>query len=352
MITIFTPSFADESDTNAQNLTVKVIVARMSPRKFHVTMLHEGAPDPRIANRPNTRLLRCGKHGTTARILWQILRTVPDVYFFPRAGPLDAAFLALRRTLHMKAAVVTYIVSGGLYNPVPPPPTMVRNARAADLVFANSHYLSELVQSRIGVTAGVLYDGIDRRFFFPSDRDPVAPGRLTVLFAGSLRPYKRVDLVVRQAARWPSVNFRIAGTGEEERNCRKLAADLGCANVTFMGHLTSQEVGEEMRQADIFFFPSILEGHPQVLGQAAACALPAIAMNIYRPEYVIDGKTGFLADSDEDLNTKLAMLIEQPALRVSMGKAAALHSTKFDWDQITLQWEAAFEEAFAQRRKR
>jgi glycosyltransferase involved in cell wall biosynthesis len=351
MITIFTPSFADESDTNAQNLTVKEIVARISPQDFHVTMLHEGVPDPRIATRPNTRLIRCGNHGTTARILWQLLRKIPDVYFFPRAGPLDTGFLALRRRLYLKTAVVTYIVSGGLYNPEPPPATMMRNAREADLVFANCNYLSELVQARLGVPAGVRYDGIDRRFFFPAGRRSTQRP-VTVLFAGSLRPYKRADLLVRHAARWAKVNFRIVGKGEEEQRCRNLAAELKCLNVTFVGHLSSPEVGEEMRQADIFLLPSILEGHPQVLGQAAACGLPAIAMNIYRPEFVIDGKTGFLAESDEDLGRSLDTLIKHPELRISMGHAAAIHSQTFDWDEITVQWQDAIVDAVSKRRKR
>jgi len=107
-----------------------------------------------------------------------------------------------------------------------------------------------------------------------------------------------------------------------------------------------------MRQADIFFFPSILEGHPQVLGQAAACGLPCVAMNIYRPEYVVHGKTGYLADSDSELGEALARLLAQPALRNSMGEAAALHSKGFNWDGITLKWAEGFAEAIAKRRRR
>ena len=48
-----------------------------------------------------------------------------------------------------------------------------------------------------------------------------------------------------------------------------------------------------MRRADLFLFPSILEGHPQVLGQASACGLPSIAMNLYRPDYVLNRESGF-----------------------------------------------------------
>jgi len=350
MITIFTPSFADEADTNAQNLTVKEVVARLDSGKAAVTMLHEGAVDPRIAARPNTRLLHWHKHGNTVRTMCHLLGRPPDVYFFPREGPLDAAFLSLRPKLRLKTALVTYIVTGGLYFE-PYPSVRVRNIREADTVLANNTYLSQLLHEKMGVNAGIVYDGIDRRYFFP----PI-PGRnssraVSVLFAGSLRSYKRVPLVVQQAARWPQVQFRIAGMGEEEQKCRMLASDLRCSNVEFLGHLPSPRVGEEMRRADIFFFPSILEGHPQVLGQAAACGLPSLAMNIYRPDYVVNGKTGFLSDSDADLFEKLDFLIGDSKQRQAMGEAAVTHVRKFDWDGIAAQWLEVFEEVVARRQR-
>ncbi|HUA13885.1 MAG TPA: glycosyltransferase [Verrucomicrobiae bacterium] len=351
MIRVFTPSLADEADTNAQNLSVKEIAARLDPAKTAITMLHIGAVDPRIAARPNTTLLRWRAHGNTPRIVLRLLTSVPDVYFFPREGPLDAAFLRLRRSLGLKTAVVTYVVSGGLYNPEPPRPTLARNVREADLVFGNCRYLGALVRERMGVNAGIRYDGIDRRFFYPPAQVK-SGGELIVLFAGSLRGYKRADLVVRQAARWPQIRFRILGRGEEEQRCRDMAASLGCSNVDFVGHLSSQQVGEEMRRADVFFLPSIVEGHPQVLAQAAACGLPAVAMNLYRPEFVIHQQTGFLADSDEELQQQLDTLLTQPELRRTMGRAAAQHSLRFDWDEIAGQWQEAFEEAIRKRRQR
>ena len=74
-----------------------------------------------------------------------------------------------------------------------------------------------------------------------------------------------------------------------------------CRNIEFLGHLTPTELGGEMRNSDVFLFPSILEGHPQVLGQASACGLPSIAMNLYRPDYVLNGESGFLVESDAEL---------------------------------------------------
>jgi len=350
MITIFTPSFADEADTNAQNLSVKEIVARLDPDRAAVTMFHEGAVDPRIASRPNTTLLSWRQHGNTLRTAWQILRRVPDVYFFPREGLLDAAFLSMRRYFRWKTAVVTPVVSGGLHSRTYPP-ARLRNIHEADAVFANSDNLAQLVREKLGVNTGTIHDGIDHRYWFPPEpgRDPREP--VTVLYAGSMRPYKRVPVVVRQAARWPGARFRIAGIGEEERLCRNLAVELKCANVEFLGHLSLSQLGNEMRGADIFLFPSVIEGHPQVLGQAAASGLPAVAMEVYRPDYVVNGTTGFLVDNDDELAEKLDLLIREPQLRQSMGEAAVAHAQRFDWDVIARKWQQAFEEAVAMRRK-
>jgi glycosyltransferase involved in cell wall biosynthesis len=352
MITVFTPSFADEADTNAQNLTVKEVAARLSPEKFRLVMLCENSPDPRIANRPYTRLLRWRRRGNTLRILADCLRHIPDVYFFPREGPLDGAFFTLRKRLKLKTAVVTYVVSGGLYNPEPVRASLARNVREADTVFTNARYLSNLVRERLGAEAGIRYDGIDRRFYFPPSMAAPSRGQPAVLCAGSLRPYKRTSLVIQQATRWPDVQFRIAGCGEEDQKCRALAAAVGCRNVTFLGHLSAYQLGEEMRCAGIFFFPSILEGHPQVLLQAAASGLPVVAMNVYRPEYVIHERTGFLVATDKELGAKLELLIRNPQLRKSMAEAAVSHAQQFDWDVIARQWEEAFTQAVAKRRAR
>jgi glycosyltransferase involved in cell wall biosynthesis len=351
MITIFTPSSADEANTNAQNLSVKEIVARLDPARASVTLLHEGAVDPRIAARPNTKLLRWQAHGNTLRTVWQILKTPPDVYFFPREGPLDAAFLELRRYLRLKTALVTYIVSGGLYNQ-PYSPARIRNIREADVVLANNTYLGQLLKEKLNVDARISYDGIDRRYFFPPAIPRTGNGTVSVFCAGSFRSYKRMPLVVREAARQPQVRFRIAGTGEEEEACKQLAVELGCRNIEFLGHLSPAAVGEEMRRADVFFFPSVVEGHPQVLLQAAGSGLPVIAMNVYRPDAVVSGATGFLVNRDEELSEKLDVLIRQPDLRRAMSEAASAHAQKFDWDVIASEWLDAFEQTVARRRER
>ena len=343
LIKIFTPSFADETDSNAQNLTVKEVVARLDPERFRVTMFYEHAPDPRIAIRPNSILWQWRRRGNTLRTLLRMLTDVPDIYFFPREGPLDEKFFALRRTLGWHTRVVTYIVSGAV-GLVSPPPGQLRNLAQANAVYGNCRYLTRLLINKLGFHADTIYDGVDRRYYFPPEwKDYESQKGLTVLYAGSFRPYKRVDLVVKQAARWPQLEFRLAGRGEEEEACRRLASELGCANVHFLGHLGQAELGNEMRRANIFLFPSELEGHPQVLLQAAGCGLPCIAMNLYHPDSIVNGETGFLVGSTDEFAQKFDALVKDPALRATMSKAAVRHATLFDWDQVAAQWTQAFE---------
>lgn len=349
-ITIFTPSFADQNNTNAQNLTVKEIVSRLCPEQFRVIMISDGKPDPRIAGRKNTELLPYYKHGNAAQLLIRSLACRPDIYFYPRFGPLDHAVFALRKNLRLRTAVVTHIVS--TMNNAAEGSLVARSIVEGDAVFANSVYVAETVRQRFGVMAETIYNGIDRRFFFPRDDSASTDNDaqpLTVLYAGSFRPSKRVELVVEQAARWPHVQFRLLGRGETEAHCRSLSRKYNCRNVSFLGHLPLAEVGEEMRKAHIFLFPSIVEGHPQVLGQAAACGLPAIAMNVYHPEYVLHGETGFLAESDTEMVQHLEMLLFDSAMRRLMSLAAIRHSRAFDWDRVTERWTEVFQTVVAQR---
>lgn len=350
-ITIFTPSFADEDNTNAQNLTVKEIVSRLPEDRFRVVMICNGVPDPRIRTRKNTKLLPYYKHGNTAQLLARCLLSRPDVYFYPRYGPLDGMVFALCKNLRINMAVVTHIVM--VVNDVTGVGLFARSILQGDAVFANSDYVARTVEHRFGVSTETIHNGIDRRFFFPSNE--LGRGNnnrpITVLYAGSFQPRKRVELVIQHASLRPNVNFRLVGQGETESTCRELAKKLGCPNVAFLGLQNQAQLGEEMRRAHIFLFPSILEGHPQVLGQAAACALPAVAMNAYRPDYVINGQTGFLVESDQELSEKLDSLLSDNELRRSMGAAAAQHSLKFDWDRIAARWAEVFSEVVDKRLK-
>jgi hypothetical protein len=140
-ITIFTPSSADEDNTNAQNLTVKEIVARLPPEQFRVIMISEGRPDPRIATRGNTDLVRWTEHWNTVRLLRRCFFPRPDIYFFPRCGPLDRAFFESRKCLGKSTALVSYVVM--MMNDLTDTGLIGRSIIEADRLCSNSKYVAD-----------------------------------------------------------------------------------------------------------------------------------------------------------------------------------------------------------------
>jgi glycosyltransferase involved in cell wall biosynthesis len=113
-------------------------------------------------------------------------------------------------------------------------------------------------------------------------------------------------------------------------------------NVKLLGPLDPTSLRSVYRQSDIFLFPSVWEGSPKVVLEAAACGLPVIVRNSYAPETVLHGITGYQAASDDEIVKYLDTLIANRELRRNFGHAGRAHSTKFDWDVIAREWEQAF----------
>jgi glycosyltransferase involved in cell wall biosynthesis len=347
-IRIFTEVCGAAANNNAQSLTVKEIVSRLDPERFHVMMMNSGGPvDERLKARPNTNFVHARAHGTAARLIIECLRFRPDIYFYPLASPFNEVYLGIRKGLRLKSKVVVHVVGmaslhrrlrrdwfGG--------ESVYRAIRQADAVFGNSDAVAQDISQVFGVKAGTIHNGVDRRFFYPRPEGHLKE-RLRVLYVGSFRPYKRVQYVIRQAARHPEADFCLVGEGEDKALCMRLAQELGCRNVEFAGKMTPAQVGDQMRCSDLFFFPSVVEGHPQVLAQAAACGLPCIARDIYRPDSVAHNRTGFLAADEGKMGEYLDTLLADGTMRAQFGAAGIEHAMQFDWDRIAQRWAEVFE---------
>jgi glycosyltransferase involved in cell wall biosynthesis len=170
-----------------------------------------------------------------------------------------------------------------------------------------------------------------------------------VLFAGSLRPFKGPQLLLRAAAKFRAADFVIVGDGMLATELRGRIASERLANVRLTGALGRSALREQYREADIFLFPSQWEGSPKVISEAAACGLPVIARSDYQPETVVDEQTGYLGSSDDSLLDRLEKLITDSQLRHKMGRASRSHIERFDWDPIVHRWEEIFLRLTAER---
>jgi glycosyltransferase involved in cell wall biosynthesis len=213
------------------------------------------------------------------------------------------------------------------------------HVRRADRVIATSLYSAERIATFYGVerqTIRVVPELIDLAVWERAlSAAPVEPGRPRVLCVAHLYRRKRVDVLLRAFARvGGNAVLRIAGVGPEKSRLERLAGQLGIAGrVDFLGHLPFARLVAEYRNAAAFALPSAQEGFGIVFLEAMASSLPVVAARAAAvPEVVVDGSTGLLTPpgDDEALATGLMSLLEDDAIRRSMGSAGRERVRQFD----------------------
>jgi glycosyltransferase involved in cell wall biosynthesis len=269
-----------------------------------------------------------------------------EILFYLKSSPASKMYLQLRQKWMDSRVVVGTIESqSDLHNEPTVEPDAIRlweeTILRSDVLFSNSHSVQRSLAKQYGLPSQVVPTGVDTKFFTPAWNRPPNP-RLAVLFVGSLRPFKQPQLVLEAARRFPQADFFIVGDGLMARELKNRVRDEKLVNVFLPGLMGEQSLRQQYQKADIFLFPSGWEGSPKVILEAAAAGLPVIVRNNYEPETAIDGTTGYLVDSDEELFGRLERLLQNPDLRRALGLAGRKHSERFDWDIVTRQWEEIF----------
>jgi glycosyltransferase involved in cell wall biosynthesis len=345
-VRILVDSFADVGLTNAQMSNAREIIRRLDPSRFQVSVFHVDRPDPRIAGRANTRLIRLPRKRQTVRILQEFLVGRHEILFYIKSSPATKLYVRLRQRWKDKRVVVGTIESqSDLRNEPTLTPQAIHLWEAtilrSDFLFSNSHAVKCSLAREYNLASDVVPTGVDTKFFIPAGDCPLR-ARPRVLFVGSLRPFKQPHMLLEAARKFARADFFIVGDGPMAEGLKDRVRCEKLGNVFLLGTRTENSLQQEYREADIFLFPSLWEGSPKVILEAAASGLPVIARNDYEPETVIDGQTGYLVGSDEELFARLEQLINHSELRRSLGLAGRKHSERFDWDIITRRWEEIF----------
>jgi glycosyltransferase involved in cell wall biosynthesis len=346
-IRILVDSLADEDTLNAQMTNARDIMSRLDATRFHVSTFVVGKPDPKLVERPATRLIQLPQRRQTVRILKEFAWGRHDIVFYIKPSPAAKLYLGLRpRWLDRRVVIGLVESQSDLRNE----PTVKseqlhiweRTILRSDVLFSNSSSVKRSLEKEYGLGSEVVSTGVDTKFYTPA-WDRTSNSRVRVLFVGALRPFKGPQLLLSAAAQLPGADFVIIGDGVMAAELEARAKGEGLVNVEFARGLKPIALREQYRRADIFLFPSRWEGSPKVILEAAACGLPVIARSDYRPETVVDGRTGYLGASDQELLDRLAELITSRERRAEMGRLSRAHSERFDWDGITRRWEDIFE---------
>ncbi|HVU62793.1 MAG TPA: glycosyltransferase family 4 protein [Phycisphaerales bacterium] len=137
--------------------------------------------------------------------------------------------------------------------------------------------------------------GIDPELFsWPGERPDQA--RLTFLFAGRLVPYKCPDIAIEAFAASEELRRHrlvIVGEGPERGRLEELVATHALGDtVQILGKRTQAEVGELMRRAEVFVFPSVRELGAGVVIEAMACGCVPVVVGYGGPAALVTEQTG------------------------------------------------------------
>ena len=165
------------------------------------------------------------------------------------------------------------------------------------------------------------------------------------VYVGRLAPSKGVSVLLSAFKRlhdaYPLCRLAVIGSGPEQNNLRELASqlELGSA-VTFLGHVTPQEVFKFLKQKGFAtVVPSLWEeAFGRVVIESMAMGVPVIASKMGgMAELIIDGENGLLVSpgNSEELSVAMRLLIENPCQHESFSKMGLIFVKKFGVKEVT-----------------
>ena len=156
--------------------------------------------------------------------------------------------------------------------------------------------------------------------------DPCLP---IILYVGRIDTDKRVDLVVRAAAkamRSVEAHLLVVGDGRQLPEVVRLSEALGIRRLCrFPGYVTATgDLPGLYRLSRVFVTASEVEIQSSVLLEAAATGLPIVVVNSSSmPEFIADGVNGFLVQprDTDGMAERIALLLNNQDLSRQIGQA-------------------------------
>ncbi len=186
----------------------------------------------------------------------------------------------------------------------PGQPQIIRDTlRTMDARLAVSQALADAMKQYDPDTdIAVIGNVVDTDYFTP---DPAARApQFTFSAIGTLEKRKRHSLLLRAFSQQfkgdPKVVLRIGGSGPLAEQLRQEAVELGIdGQVTFLGHLSREQVRAEMRLCHVHLSTSVIESFGVTLTEAMACGTPLIATRSGGPESFVTPESGLLVPPED-----------------------------------------------------
>lgn len=273
-----------------------------------VAMLRQDRPAGVLAHAPNTSAFTL-----TAARLARVPRRIAVVH-----GSLDSVGAPRARVLYAlaRAGVLTQVV-------------FVGEAVAASFAGTPLAPRSTVITNGVVLPATPLSSPSSAADAAAADGSP-----LRLVCAARLVPEKNLLLLLQALAALPAaervgLSLVICGEGPSRESLEAFAAEHNL-RVELPGHVESAELQRRYAEADLFVFPSVIEGLPLVLIEAAAAGLPVIAADTAANREVMGDAGRYAPATDPQAWARLLRELAEPTRREALSAAGRDRAQLFD----------------------
>src|SRR5262245_44433900 len=217
--------------------------------------------------------------------------------------------------------------------------------RSVDRNVVPSSFLRDVFAS-FGLPAQIIPNIVDLDLFGFRSREPIGPRILSTRnfeplynVACTLRAFRRIQ------DRYRDATLTLVGAGSQDAALRRLADELGLANVRFVGRVPPADIHHYYADADVYLQTPNIDNMPSSVLEAFASGCAVVATNAGGvPAILTNGVHGLLVpcgDADSAASA-VCRLLSEPQLAVRLTRAARESCEQYRWSNVRAQWVSLY----------
>lgn len=336
---------------NAQNVNCDHIAKQLDKEKFevHIFYIHNRPVDQEVYQKAGIHLhkLILRKYFWFWHKLFVMWKAKCHIYYLPKGESADRTFAKWqKKSKKLFLSSVEGVITRTTNNT---PKKFSYHTERMDHSFAISNCIAHSVKQYWDVQMEVLPLGVAKLPYEAEQKKAIT----RVIWVGNIKANKRPQYLIEIAKKFPQLHFTMVGDGDMDKVIREKIAEYGLTNVELTGRIPNEQVYEKMRECDLLLMTSQFEGLPKVIQEAAQCGLPSIYMaESYKVDFLKSGVNGYEAYSLQEMEEKLAYLLENPEKYREMSQKAAEIIQEYTWENLIPKYEEYFLRKLEEKRKK